>query len=212
MKFDFSKIEDFDSHINLSIPDYKSLADTFKHLAVRYHDPELRLLDIGCSTGSFLHSLKDISQQCLYGVDSIKFDKLKNNFNLWVGDAEDYLDLHKSTQHGVIVSMFFLQFLTETKRKRMLSQIAGQVSRGSTFLIAEKVYLPEVKLHQTISRLHIQNKRENFKDEDILNKEKEMESSMRCKTSDELEEELFALGRYYKVWQSYNFMGFTVRG
>lgn len=212
MKFDFSKIDDFDRHINLSIPDYASLTDTFRHLALRYHDPALRLTDLGCSTGSFLHSLTDINQLCLYGVDSIKFDGMKNNFNFWLGDAEHYFHTHKNVNHGVIVSMFFLQFLTSTKREKVLSQIAHHVANGSTFLIAEKVYLPEVKLHQTISRLHIQNKRNNFNDKDILDKEKDMESSMHCKTSDELEEELWKLGKYYKVWQSYNFMGYIVTG
>ena len=78
-------------------------------------------------------------------------------------------------------------------------------------MIAEKVYLNDPHLQQSIHRLHIQEKRKGFSDEQILDKDLELSNSMFCKTEMELQEELKALGKVSKVWQSYNFMGYVVK-
>jgi len=60
--------------------------------------------------------------------------------------------------------------------------------------------------------MHIQEKRKSFYDKEILDKDTQLAISMFCKTEKELLEELSEIGNVSKVWQSYNFMGFTVRG
>ena len=58
--------------------------------------------------------------------------------------------------------------------------------------------------------MHIQEKRLHFTDKQILDKDNQLSVSMYCKTEKELEMELAYLGNFTKVWQSYNFMGYTV--
>ena len=197
MKFDFSKIQNFDNHIKLSIPDYDSLSNIFKHLALRYADTSQPIVDLGCSMG-----VDEISTHMPNDVDNVKFIDI---------DANQFFRVNRNQQFSVIVSMFFLQFLNKQTRRSVLEYIEEQVRGGATLLISEKVYLPDVKLHQAISRLHIQNKREKFSDTEILDKEKAMEDSMFCVVSTELENKLKQMGKVSKVWQSYNFMGYVVR-
>ena len=107
--------------------------------------------------------------------------------------------------------MFTLQFLGVAKRKRVLHSLEHLVGfHGATLLIAEKVYLNDPKLQMLIHRMHISEKRKNFTDKDILDKDTKLSVSMFCKTETEIEKELMQIGNVSKVWQSYNFMGFVV--
>ena len=113
MKFDFSKIQNFDNHIKLSIPDYDSLSNIFKHLALRYADTSQPIVDLGCSTGRFLLSLKDHTDQLLMGVDEISTHMPNDvdNVKFIDIDANQFFRVNRNQQFSVIVSMFFLQFL-----------------------------------------------------------------------------------------------------
>ena len=108
--------------------------------------------------------------------------------------------------------MFTLQFMGKLKRKRVLSHIKEKVLEGAIFLVAEKVYLDDPLIQTLVHKMHIQEKRKSFYDKEILDKDTQLAISMFCKTEKELLEELSEIGNVSKVWQSYNFMGFTVRG
>ena len=49
--FEFDAIEDFDKHINLSIPSYDTLSNVFTGITCAFGYPESAVVDIGCSTG-----------------------------------------------------------------------------------------------------------------------------------------------------------------
>ena len=59
--------------------------------------------------------------------------------------------------------------------------------------------------------MHVQSKRNNFTDEEILNKDQQLSISMFCKKEKDLENELKELGDITKVWQSYNFLAYVVQ-
>jgi hypothetical protein len=59
-------------------------------------------------------------------------------------------------------------------------------------------------------KLHLEEKRKNFKDKEILDKELQLLNSMFCLSEKELYQELKNLGKVTKIWQSYNFMAFVV--
>lgn len=59
-KFDFSNVDDFDNHIKLSIPNFETLDNIFSAITKEYAQPESYVLDLGCSTGRFLHNLDKI--------------------------------------------------------------------------------------------------------------------------------------------------------
>ena len=68
--FDFNKIEDFDNHINLSIPNYNQLLSLFIDLATIFSGENTTVIDYGCSTGKLLRALPK-KEMCRYiGVDN----------------------------------------------------------------------------------------------------------------------------------------------
>jgi len=75
--FDFNKIEDFDEHIRLSIPNYDFLFEQVKVLVEAFAEEECPVVDVGCSTGRLVSSLT--VSQC-YGIDS---SSLIDNEKLW---------------------------------------------------------------------------------------------------------------------------------
>tara|TARA_R110000796_G_scaffold119374_1_gene233535 strand:+ start:963 stop:1595 length:633 start_codon:yes stop_codon:yes gene_type:complete len=209
MKFDFNKVKDFEKHIELSIPNLLTLDNIFRQITHEYAQPESTVIDLGCSTGRFLTSLNQLDDCNYVGIDEVDMKNRQEGFEFIQGDSEDFLDDNESI--SVLISMFFLQFCGNTKRKRLLSRFKNYIDAGAILLVAEKVYLNDPHLQQSIHRLHIQEKRKGFSDEQILDKDLELSVSMFCKTEMELEDELKSLGRVSKVWQSYNFMGYVVK-
>ena len=69
-KFDFNKIDDFDKHISLSIPNYEFLKEHIVYLIEALTEENTNILDLGCSTGSLLKSI-DKRESCQYfGFDT----------------------------------------------------------------------------------------------------------------------------------------------
>jgi tRNA (cmo5U34)-methyltransferase len=206
--FKFEEQKEFDQHINLSIPNYNSLDCIFSHITKEFSQPDTVTVDLGCSTGRFLHSLPKVVDCKYIGIDKIDM-KTFDGFTHIVGDCES--ELNKLTDVGVIISMFCLQFLGAKKRKKTLNAIKKHIDNGAVLLVAEKVYLNDTRLQTLLHRMHIQAKRENFTNKEILDKDNQLSISMFCKTEDELMNELTALGRVTPVWQSYNFLGYVVQ-
>jgi hypothetical protein len=111
---------------------------------------------------------------------------------------------------SVIVSMFFLQFLGRSERHRMMEVLSGHIAAGATLLISEKVILDNPRLESWIARLHLAEKRVNFSDAEILDKDRELIDCMYPLLESELLRELNGLGSVTKVWQSYSFCGYVV--
>ena len=210
--FKFEEIEDFDRHINLSVPNYDTLSNLFKGIVSEYAQPEGQVIDIGCSTGRFLSSLNHLHDCRYIGIDSVNLKKHTGVFEFIQGDVEIELKKLKNTSSTVLVSMFTLQFLGKDKRNRVIDRLQKLVScYNATLLIAEKVYLTDPKLQMLVHKMHIQEKRKHFNDKEILDKDTRLSVSMFCKQEDELMVELSNIGTVSKVWQSYNFMGFVVK-
>lgn len=203
--FDFEKVEDFDYHINVSIPNYRGLNEIFTALATQYTHPNGRIIDIGCSTGRFLNGLEKVNAEYI-GCDMVDIVS-HDGFEFIKADAVDYL---KTVEYSdVIVSMFSLQFMGRHKRKECYREIKRLIDDGSVLLIAEKVFMPS-KVDAVLKKEHIQKKREHFSDSEILDKERDLLSSMHCVTDKELHKELTALGDAVPVWQAYNFVAYFV--
>ena len=205
--FEFDKCGDFDRHIDLSIPNYKGLSDIFSAIVLEYTPPSGKCVDIGCSTGKFLEGLPKVDAEYI-GVDVLDMRTKKSTFRFEQSDILDYLEA--LDQADVIVMMFTLQFLGEQKRRQVLSQLKRLVDNGTCLLIAEKVFLKNTRINHTVHREHIRNKRNGFTSDEILDKDYSLMGKMFCKTQHQIMEELTTLGQFDQVWQSYNFMGWTI--
>lgn len=208
--FDFSKVKNFEKHIELSIPNFLTLDNIFLAVCKQFAHPESTVIDLGCSTGRFLNKLPKTEGTRYVGVDTVKFEEQKKGFIFEQNDIEVALDDYKEENVSVIVGMFMLQFLGNAKRKRVLNQLKHYIDRGTQVLLSEKVYLSDSQLQTLIHRLHIQEKRKGFTDKEILDKDDQLSVSMYCKSEHELDVELNDIGFPTKVWQSYNFMGYVV--
>ena len=211
--FDFSKVDNFDKHINMSIPHYDTLIKNFSGLINYYSQFESNVLDLGCSTGSLLGALQK-KDSCTYiGVDKIHFKENNAPQKNWIfvqEDIENYLSSNLFASYSVISSVFTLQFLSRQKRKNVLNYIKQHINNDTVFLVSEKVYLKDAVLQTLIHKLHLEQKRKSFHDTEILDKELQLMNSMFCLSEEELYEELQILGNVTKIWQSYNFMGFVI--
>jgi len=211
--FDFSKVDNFDKHINMSIPHYDTLIKNFSGLINYYSQFDSTVLDLGCSTGSLLGSLQK-KDSCKYiGVDKIHFKENNASQKDWSfvqDDIESFLSGNLFKKFSVISSVFTLQFLPRQKRNNVLNYIKQHIEEDTVFLISEKVYLKDTILQTLIHKLHLEQKRKSFNDKEILDKELQLMNSMFCLSETELYKELQTLGNVTKIWQSYNFMGFVI--
>lgn len=211
--FDFSKVDNFDKHINMSIPHYDTLIKNFSGLINYYSQFDSTVLDLGCSTGSLLGSLQK-KDSCNYiGVDKIHFKENNASQKDWSfvqDDIESFLSSNIFKNFSVISSVFTLQFLPRQKRNNVLNYIKQHIEKDTVFLISEKVYLKDTILQTLIHKLHLEQKRKSFNDKEILDKELQLMNSMFCLSETELYKELQTLGNVTKIWQSYNFMGFVI--
>jgi hypothetical protein len=206
-KFDFDKIEDFDKHIDLSIPNYQGLYDVFKALFMEYMPPEGVCVDIGCSTGHFLNDVSSITQGQYIGSDIVRMSE-EYNFNFVQRDCLEVLQ--DIDQAHIILSMFTLQFLGSVNRKKVIAEIKRLVMGGAFLLIAEKIYCNNPKINAVLNREHLKQKRLGFSDAEILDKDYSLFGKMFCLELSEIEKELAEVGIFEQVWQSYNFKGWVV--
>jgi tRNA (cmo5U34)-methyltransferase len=208
--FDFNKITDFDEHISLSIPNYGQLFSIFVELTNIFSEFNTTIVDYGCSTGKLLNTITK-KENCEYiGIDNSNLLPESDTVRFIKTDAITYTtNFNKPT--SVVICMFFLQFLNKRNRALMLANLKEHLNDGAILLISEKIILDDNSLDNIISRLHIAEKRINFTDKEILDKDRQLLNCMYCKKESELLQELHTLGSVTKVWQSYNFCGYIVK-
>lgn len=207
--FDFSEIEDFDSHIELSIPNYSGLMDVFKSLFLEYMPEEGTCVDLGCSTGKLLEDLQSMVPKGEYvGVDKVRM-KDDYPFHFYEGDCLECLE--NTNYADLVFSVFTLQFLSGQKRRDVVEELKRLVNDcGATLLVAEKTYCSDSRINTVLWRDHVRQKRKAFSDSEILDKDYQLFGSMFCLTEQEIMRELNFIGKPHQVWQSYNFKAWAV--
>src|SRR5258708_3771427 len=66
--------KEFDKHISTSIPSYTGLRELCAGLSRRFIQPGTTVIDIGCTTGSLLRSVRDYNQPGRPGVRYVGID------------------------------------------------------------------------------------------------------------------------------------------
>lgn len=208
--FNFNEIENFDNHINLSIPNYDFLKNHIKFFIEAIQEDDTNVLDLGCSTGSLLIELDKKENINYYGYDisnlipNIKSDNLK-----FIKEDLDKIDFPDNA--SVITSIFTLQFLPSNKRKNVLKKIYNSLNKGAYFIMCEKIYLEDKNLENLNNIIYYKYKRKNFSDTEILKKQEELANVMKLKTLKEIEEELSNFSNIECFWKSYGFCGIIAK-
>jgi tRNA (cmo5U34)-methyltransferase len=202
--FSFDTIQDFDDHIAKSIANYDLLADAIRNIVDYFLVKDTALLDLGCSTGELLKSIKHDGRKI--GVD--KSDNLLPNdteetefYNYDLTNMKDY------PKSSVIMSIFTLQFIDRDKREEIIKRIYDSLIDGGVFIWAEKVVCPSGKFQEIMNFSHYDYKLKTFSAKEILDKEKDLRRLMRLNTTRENMELAEKAGFSQKqiFWKFYNF-------
>jgi len=211
-KFSFDTIENFDNHIELSIPNYTFMWSLVYNLATYLIKDNTNVYDIGCATGLGLRSVctNDDHSNVQYTGFDISKSLLKNtqqtNNLRYVLD-----DVSKSeiqfTNTSLVLSIFTLQFIPIKKRLKLLKKIYKGLNPGGALIISEKI-LSKIGLFQEMFTFcYYDFKLENFTVEEIMKKQNDLRSIMMPITEKE-NIKLFKKAGFAKIasfYQSFNF-------
>jgi tRNA (cmo5U34)-methyltransferase len=210
--FSFDQIENFDEHINQSIPFYNELSGLVCSLATYFITPKSNVYDLGCSTGLLLKKI--LISTNLENVNFFGYD-ISNNL-LTKGQSSDNLHLInrditdtnlKLDNASFITAIFTLQFLPFKDRKPVLQRVYDNLNPGGAFIMAEKTFSEDSRLQDILTFCYYDFKEKTFNTKTILEKQRRLRSIMKPIKSSENEKHLLDVGfKLYDVfWQSYQF-------
>ena len=229
-KFSFSTIEDFDNHINKSIPNYRDLISDVESLSQYFIEPGTNIVDIGCSTGVFIERLaqkfvsenvaevdasKDHLRTRFIGIEKEKnlagdFKEMMTSSNTWasslnlhVCDVLDYLNNPSDVfqNMSLCTSIFTLQFLPRIGRRSVIEMIFKTLNTGGAFIFSEKIYATSSKIQDMMTFIYYDFKRKHFNSKEILEKETSLRKIMRPVTENKILSELQDVGfKQYDVF------------
>lgn len=209
-EFSFDTIEDFDKHIDMSIPNYEFVVEQIKKYAEYFIQPYTYVYDLGCSTGSFLKSLPKQKNVGYIGLDNSSNLLPKNNIeeeyelHFLNEDLNNFYDYDKSS---FITSIFTLPFIPKLKRSILINRISDVLVSGGAFISCEKIYSSNPKMQDMTNSMYYQFKRESFSSNEILDKEISLRKMMYIQSLEQSIKDLSIIGPTEVFWRSYNFVG-----
>lgn len=201
-KFDFNTIENFDEHINKSIPNYNVLWNSIRSMSEYFFVDGENVFDLGCSTGKLLKSLD--TKCCKIGYDIA--DLLPQEEGFCNVDLNEFFTIDNAC---VVYSIFTMQFLKPSNRFHYLRTIYDGLNKGGALFICEKIYHDDGKIQEIFSFSHYDYKLNYFSSNEIISKERDLRYIMKPSTENELFTLLREVG-FNKVntfWQMFNFKG-----
>lgn len=150
----------FDNMVSRSVPLYHEVLACAVHWARAYVQPNTQVVDIGCSTGTFLELLGRFLKQPtpLVGIDNSQamLEKAQQKLaqiqhihpvELICANAEEVAIANSS----VVVMNYTLQFLPVQQRQKLLRSIYQGLVPGGLLFLSEKVKSPSPQLQETIT-------------------------------------------------------------
>ena len=209
--FDFNEIDDFDKHIDLSIPNYDFLKKHLIFMIEALSENNTLILDLGCSTGSLLKELNK-KKSCQYiGYDLSNLIENNKNIDNLKFIKGDITKLDYPSNASIISSIFTLQFIPQQERKLVIKKAFDSLNEGGYFIICEKTHSIDPIIENITNSIYYKYKRQNFTDTEILQKQQQLTNIMKLKTTKGLEDELKMFSHSEIFWKSYGFCGIIAR-
>lgn len=217
-EFSFKTVGNFDEHINISIPNYNFLANQCKQYSDYFVREHTNVVDLGCSSGKFLNSLKHIDNvdYCGYDVaDNLFLKDIAENVFLAKRDLVEMAEGKTPTMSfpqdiSFAISLFTLQFLPPIKRQAVIEAVGKNMTKGSAFISCEKIYSSNAKLQDITNSIYYEFKNESFTGDQILSKERDLRRIMSPLSLNESIRQLECIGQPSVFFMSYNFVGLIV--
>lgn len=168
----------FDNHINNSIPLYLWTHEIGLQLSDFFLTNDSLAYDIGCSTGSFLKKLSlrvKNKKVKLIGLDEIPemILKAKKNCNKLENVKLIQADINKIKfkKNNFITSFFTISFVKPAKRQLIFNKIFKSLNWGGGFLFFDKVRAPDARFQDIMSQIYNEFKKsQGFTSDEILSK------------------------------------------
>jgi len=184
----------FDQHIIKSVPFYLELHKIALKLSEFFISNQTRILDIGCSTGTFLIDLSKKYPKKSYnlkflGIDPvqsmIKNAKLKNKDKRIKFLKRSIFEI-KSSNFDYITAILTLQFIPLSQRQKAYDIIYKSLNVGGGFFIFEKTRAEYAKNEEINVGVYNDFKRENgFSEKEINQKALSLRGKMECNSPNE---------------------------
>jgi len=210
---------EFDSHISKSIRGYENLRADCVGLSQYFIQRNSKVLDLGCSSGEFLRSVRDYNQNRYASTEYLGLDVEDNFQEQWIQRKENNISFRKADVReyagyenlSVVFSLFTLQFLSERDRLPLVRKIYDGLNEGGALILSEKVHAKNAKIQEMLTFLHYDFKRDSFSSDEILNKEKSIRDQMHLWSEYKLFEMLraagFASNNLQLFWRNHSFIG-----
>lgn len=203
--FSFDTIDNFDDHIEKSIPGFNNLIFAVKSISEYFYNRDFLVVDLGCSTGKLL---KELPNNCVkHGYDICTNLLPESDDHILFEQRELNNEIELPDPACIIYSIFTMQFLNPLRRKSFIQEIYNNLIPGGAFILAEKTYMKSGRIQEMMTMSYYDLKLRNFKAEEILAKEKDLRHIMHPTSSNEIEIMCVEAGFETVVtfWQSFNF-------
>ena len=204
------KAKDFDNHINRSIHGYSDFVDDVVQISRFFIESDSNVVDIGSSSGLLLSRLGLSKKESVqyFGIEPVEqFDNL-SNATIIKSNFNDVTFVNESC--SFVTSMMTIQFLSKSERECIFNKVHGWLGAGGAFVFAEKTDIEDSKVNEILQNLTINSKRDFFSDGELLDKDYQLQVSMRRSTSDDLINRALAAGfrSCERIWMNRRFVGF----
>jgi tRNA (cmo5U34)-methyltransferase len=181
---------------------------------------ETSVLDVGCSTGSFLFRIWEKNRERAPQAKYVGIDIEPNFAASWTRFNVDSLGFHVADVRSVsipkccslVTSIFSLQFIAQRDRQNVLDRIFQALVPGGALILAEKTLSKCSKLHEMLTSLHYDYKRQSFTDEEILEKERSLRAALKLWSEEQIIHSLLAAGfdaaNVQPFWRNHAFAAF----
>jgi tRNA (cmo5U34)-methyltransferase len=174
-EFSFDTIENFDEHIDSSIPEYSRLADAIVSMSEFFTRPGTTVVDLGCSTGKLLERIRHDGMKIGVDVSENLLPESHDNVEYRLEDVKDFWEPERCS---LILSVFTLQFIEPQYRASILSNVYDSLQEGGAFIWAEKVRSRDSFFEQVKTFSYYDYKRRSFTPEQIMDKERDLRKIM----------------------------------
>jgi tRNA (cmo5U34)-methyltransferase len=185
--FDGDVAKNFDNHIDKSVPLYKETHNLYVNLSDFFLQDKSKIIDLGCSTGTFLNLIyqrhKDNNKQIQYiGLDTIGQMILvaeKKNKNKKIKFIKANFHKYNLSNACIISSFYTIQFVSPKQRQSLIDKIYKSLNWGGAFFFVEKIRANDARFQDYLNQTYIEYKIDKgFTPEEILNKSSSLKGVM----------------------------------
>lgn len=159
-QFNAEVVRVFDDMVSRSVPLYHEVLLCAAHWAKAYYQPGSRLIDVGCSTGTFLELVGRFLNPpaTLIGLDNATAMLEQATTKLAATRQIHQVELHCQNaldgsfdNSSVVVMTYTLQFLPVDQRQQLLQTIYSGLLPGGLLFLSEKVKSPHPRFQETMT-------------------------------------------------------------